>query len=322
MNLAPTIAGIALATVITFGGISGGIVGQGVLAEQHAAQVAAWQANIEADAAREHAAFDRFVAADTSFRGNTISAASALIESAHGRASEASIQALRDAIDLYIIPDNDPRGTVLIHAQARAERVAGPVIESAIETVAAEISAWQAAEDARVAAEAETARVAVEEAEAARQAEAQRSSSNPSSGNTSSNASSSSSSSDTASESNSSSSSSSSGGFDPQSAVQSAGCSFEWTDSGTSKGGGGPGGGCWVRISTSLSGDRLWMTVWHEIAHGRLFSQSAACNDAQKSVGIEVSANWWTNTYQGFTVPQYGYPNSDGVALLAANCGW
>lgn len=308
MSVASTITGVFTAVAITFGGISGGIVGQGVLAEQHAAQVAAWEAAIEADAARDAAAVVEFASADQTFRGNTISAASALIQSAQGKASEDAIQALRDAISLYVIPDDDPRGMALVQAQKRVERTAGVAIQRATEIVAAEVNAWQAAEDARIAAE----------AEAARQAEAQRSSSNSSSNNESSNTSSSSSSTS----SNSSSSSSSSGGFDPQAAVQSAGCSFEWTDSGTSKGGGGPGGGCWVRISTSLSGDRLWMTVWHEIAHGRLFSQSSACNDAQKSVGIEASAQWWTSTFQGFTVPQYGYPSDDGVALLAANCGW
>lgn len=316
MSLASTITGIFVAAAITFGSVATGIVGQGVLAEQHAAQVAAWQAAIEADAARDAAAFAEFAAADASFRDNTIATARGLVESAQGKASETSIQVLSDAIDLYAIPDDDPRGTALVQAQKHAQHTSGVAIQTATETVAVEIDAWQAAEDARIAAEAEAARIAVE-AEAARQAEVQRTSNGWSSDDASGSSGTTTSGTDSP-----NTSASSGGGFDPQSTVQNAGCSFEWTDSGTSKGGGGPGGGCWVRISISLSGDRLWMTTWHEIAHGRLFSQSSACNDAQKSVGIEESAQWWTSTFQGFTVPQYGYPNSDGVALLAANCGW
>ncbi len=316
MNLASKVAALLTAAMIGSCGISGGIVGQGVLAEQHAAQVAAWEAAIEADAARDATAFAEFASADATFRDNTIATASALVESSKGKASEGAIQALRDAISLHVIPDDDPRGTALVQAQKRAQHTSGVAIQTATETVAREITAWRAAEDARAAAEAEAARAAAE-AEAARQAEAQRTSNGWSSDDTSGSSGTTTSGTDSP-----NTSASSGGGFDPQAAVESAGCTFEWTDSGTSKGGGGPGGGCWVRLSTSLGGDRLWMTTWHEVAHGRLFSQSSACNDAQKSVGIEESAQWWTSTFMGFTVPQHGYPSDASVALLAANCGW
>lgn len=332
MSIKNTIVGCVASLTLLTTGLVGGYVGT-IMQQREAAAAAATVHYAELAERTEQIATDEAAALIADF-APTVDAASALVASSDGKATAESRDALQATIDRYttvVTPlDDAPRialpagwtGTnPLDHRQAvrDAQKIATPAIADASKVVADEVAAWQVAEDARIAAEAEAARKAEEERAAAER----RSNSNSGNGGGSSNSNgggSNSGSSNGGGGGSSNSNAGGGGGFDPAAAVASAGCRFEWTDSGTSRGGGAPGAGCWVKLSTSLSGDRLYMTTWHEIAHGRLFSQSHACNAAQSAAGTEVSANWWTSKFKGFTVPQHGMPAD--TTGLNANCGW
>lgn len=166
--LAHRIAAIAVAVAIPLAGVAGGIVGNEIArADQSAAldaynSVATW--NAEQDVRRSYADGQAADAADAAFQP-ALDAANALADSSAGKASDEARAALSGAVAGYVAAYRSADfqdGTEARSAQARAQDAAQTAIDAATVTVNSEVAAWQAAEDARIAAE----QAAAQEAEA------------------------------------------------------------------------------------------------------------------------------------------------------------
>lgn len=166
--LARRIAAIAVAVAIPLAGVAGGIVGNEIArAERTAAldaynSVATW--NAEQDVRRSYADGQAADAADAAFQP-ALDAANALADSSAGKASDEARAALSGAVAGYVAAYRSADfqdGTEARSAQARAQDAAQTAIDAATVTVNSEVAAWQAAEDARIAAE----QAAAQEAEA------------------------------------------------------------------------------------------------------------------------------------------------------------
>ena len=157
--LAHRIAAIAVAVAIPLAGVAGGIVGNEIArADQSAAldaynSVATW--NAEQDVRRSYADGQAADAADAAFQP-ALDAANALADSSAGKASDEARAALSGAVAGYVAAYRSADfqdGTEARSAQARAQDAAQTAIDAATVTVNSEVAAWQAAEDARIAAE-------------------------------------------------------------------------------------------------------------------------------------------------------------------------
>lgn len=157
--LAHRIAAIAVAVAIPLAGVAGGIVGNEIArAERTAAldaynSVATW--NAEQDVRRSYADGQAADAADAAFQP-ALDAANALADSSAGKASDEARAALSGAVAGYVAAYRSADfqdGTEARSAQARAQDAAQTAIDAATVTVNSEVAAWQAAEDARIAAE-------------------------------------------------------------------------------------------------------------------------------------------------------------------------
>lgn len=159
-RLISTIASTALLAT----GIVGGIQGN-VLADQNAAALTARE-NVASLVAQNLSTTD--YVAGTQARATldafapTIEAATALVESSAGKASDASRAALSDLLREIEVKTaaHVATGAEFHETAAQIVATATPAIEGASKVVNDEVAAWQAAEDARIEAE----RVAAEEA--------------------------------------------------------------------------------------------------------------------------------------------------------------
>lgn len=304
LSLTHRIAATTVALAIPLAGVVGGIVGTDIEQRQTAAINVH---NFVADAiiaSETQLSYDAGVqarAADAEFQP-VLDQALALVESSAGKASDASRAALSGAVSAYVSGYRDVTfsdGRDALSAQQAAQDVASAEIASATQLVNDEVAAWQAAEDARIAAEQAAAE------EATRQSE-----SNGSSSSTSGNG---------------DGGSSSDGGGDLYSyarelaAQHGVGISFRSGSVSTVS-----NGSVVLAEAAMTSRDRVRVTFLHEYAHiitsdvvwGA--SDRQACIRATNSAGTEGTAQWITSRKFGFTVDQYPIPD---LAALDAACG-
>ncbi|MBG9885509.1 hypothetical protein ABE10_02675 [Bacillus toyonensis] len=186
LSLTHRIAATTVALMIPLSGVVGGIVGSDIAQRQTAAinvhnfvtdMVTASEVRLSYDAGVKSRA------ADTAFQP-ALDQALALVESSVGKASDASRTALSEAVSTYVSEYRDVSfqdGREALTAQTAAQETAQSAIDAATQTVNAEVAAWQAAEDARIAEEAAAAERAAEEARKSASSNSSRSNSSGSS---------------------------------------------------------------------------------------------------------------------------------------------
>lgn len=237
-----------------------------------------------------------------------IEAAAALVESSAGKASDAARAALSDLLSEIEVKTAAHVETGAEAREAATQIVATgtPALAAASQTVNDEVAAWQAAEDARIAAE----KAAAEEA-AAREVE--RSYGGDSGYSPNSNGG--------------SNGGSSNGGGDRAeqwrqiAAGQGIDC-FSVIPGGTSY----YSSGC-IQIGQNPLNANSERVLWHEIAHhytAGLHSYTVACTRLARELGgdIEVWAQAWTQVNLGWSMPQYPSASQSFIdGMRNAGCG-
>ena len=308
LSLTHRIAATVVALAIPLTGVVGGIVGSDIEQRQQAAINVHNVVTDMVTASEVRLSYDAGVksrAADTAFQP-ALDQALALVESSAGKASDASRAALSGAVSAYVSGYRDVTfsdGREALTAQTAAQETAQSAIDAATQTVNAEVAAWQAAEDARIAEEAAAAERAAEEARKSSSSGAtDRSNSGGSSGG-----------------------STNGGGGDlydyarELAAQYGVGISFRGGSVSTVS-----GGGIILAEAAMTSRDRVRTTFLHELAHALTSDivwsapDRQACIKATNAVGVEQTAQWITSRKFGFTVAQYPVPD---LAALDAACG-